>query len=61
MAISGAFCFHPSFGKCGDELTTWSARTWLTFKTQKVSVALHRAVALELANALGLSAAVDAP
>ena len=41
--------------------TTWSARTWLTFKTQKVSVALHRAVALELANALGLSAAVDAP
>ena len=31
------------------------------FKTQKVSVALHRAVALELANALGLSAAIDAP
>ena len=43
------------------DTTTWSARTWLTFKTQKVSVALHRAVALELANALGLSAAVDAP
>ena len=35
------------------DVTTWSARTWLSFKTQKVSVALHRAVALELATALG--------
>jgi len=38
---------------------------WLSFKAQKVSVALHRVVGRwrlqELANALGLSAAVDAP
>ena len=42
------------------DVTTWSARTWLTFSVQKVSVALHRAVALELAHGLGLSAAVAA-
>ena len=41
------------------EVTTWSARTWHTFAAQKVSVALHRAVAYELVHALGLSAAVD--
>ena len=43
------------------DATTWSARTWLSFKAQKVSVALHRSAVVELANALGLSAAVDAP
>ncbi len=37
--------------------TTWSARTWLSFQVQKVSVALHHAAALEVARALGLSAA----
>ena len=42
------------------DVTTWSARTWLSFSVQKVSVALHRGVALELAHALGLSAAVAA-
>ena len=42
------------------DVTTWSARTWRTFAVQKVSVALHHAVALEVAHALGLSAAVDA-
>ena len=42
------------------EVTTWAARTWLSFTAQKVSVALHRSVALEIAHALGLSAAVDA-
>ena len=41
------------------DVTTWSARTWLSFVVQKVSVALHHAVALELAHALGLSAVVD--
>ena len=40
-------------------MTTWSARSWLSFSAQKVSVALHRAVAYELVHALGLSAAVD--
>ena len=39
--------------------TTWAARTWCTFTTQKLSVALHRAVAGEIASALGLSQAVD--
>ena len=39
--------------------TTWSARTWLTFAMQRVSVAVHMAVAKELSDALGLTAAVD--
>ena len=40
------------------DVTTWSARTWLSFKAQKVSVALHRAVALEVSHALGLGVAL---
>ena len=39
--------------------TTWSARTWKTFTRQKLSVALHRAVATELVQALGLSHVAD--
>ena len=39
--------------------TTWSARTWLTFAMQRISVAVHKAVAREVSMALGLSAAVD--
>ena len=39
--------------------TTWSARTWLTFAMQRVSVAVHKAVAKELSDALGFSGAVD--
>ena len=39
--------------------TTWSARTWLAFTRQKLSVALHRAVAMEIGTALGLSVATD--
>ena len=35
------------------EETTWSARTWLSFVHQQVSVALHRAVAWEIGSALG--------
>ena len=35
------------------EETTWSARTWLSFVHQRVSVALHRAVAWEIGAALG--------
>jgi uncharacterized protein (UPF0210 family) len=38
---------------------TWSARTWLTFAMQRVSVAVHKAVAKELSDALGFSGAVD--
>ena len=41
------------------DVTTWAARTWLSFTTQKLSVALHHAVALEIGQALGLSVAVD--
>ncbi len=41
------------------DVTTWSARTWHSFAAQKVSVALHVAVAYEVVHALGLSAAVD--
>ena len=39
--------------------TTWAARTWLSFSTQKLAVAIQRAVALEMAHALGLATAVD--
>ena len=39
--------------------TTWSARTWTSFTVQKLSVALHRAVAMEIGLALGLSVATD--
>ena len=31
--------------------TTWSARTWMSFSCQRISVALHTAVAWELATA----------
>ena len=39
--------------------TTWSARTWMTFSAQKLSVAVHVAVAFEIAQALGLSVVAD--
>ena len=39
--------------------TTWSARTWLAFSTQRLSVAIHRAAALEIGRALGLSTFED--
>ena len=39
--------------------TTWAARTWLTFVHHRLSVAVHKAVAREVSDALGLSAAVD--
>ena len=39
--------------------TTWAARTWLTFVLQRISVAVHKAVAKEVSEALGFSAAVD--
>ena len=39
--------------------TTWSARTWPVFAAQRVSCALTRAVALEVARELSLSTARD--
>ena len=35
--------------------TTWSARTWISFTMQRISCALMRAVAAEMATAMGLS------
>ena len=36
------------------EATTWAARNWLTFQCQKISVALHKAAAFEIACELGI-------
>ena len=35
--------------------TTWSARTWMAFTTQRLSVAVQYSAAQEVAEALGLS------
>ena len=39
--------------------TTWSARTWLTFVRQRISVAIANASSHEIAQALGMSVATD--
>ena len=39
--------------------TTWSARTWMAFVTQRLSVAAQLSMAQEAAEALGLSVAAD--
>ena len=39
--------------------TTWSARTWMTFVVQRISVAVQLSLAQEVAEALGLSVAAD--
>jgi len=39
--------------------TTWSARTWLTFVRQRISVAIALASSHEIAQALGMSVATD--
>jgi hypothetical protein len=36
------------------DATTWSARSWLAFQTQRLSVALHMALAWEIGCELGL-------
>ena len=41
------------------EVTTWSARKWMSFACQQISVALHRAAAAEIAHAMGMSVASD--
>ena len=35
-------------------LTTWSARSWMNYQCQRLSIALHRACAFEISCALGL-------
>ena len=42
-----------------DDETTWSARTWMAFVTQRLSVAAQLSMAQEVAEALGLSVAAD--
>ena len=37
----------------------WSARTWLTFVRQRISVAIATASSHEIAQALGMSVATD--
>ena len=39
--------------------TTWSARSWTVFVEQRISIATQRAVAKEIAQALGLAQAAD--
>eukprot|EP00964_Phaeocystis_antarctica_P009016 scaffold4882_cov70-Phaeocystis_antarctica.AAC.6 len=39
--------------------TTWSARTWMAFVTQRLSVAAQLSMAQEVAEALSLSVAAD--
>ena len=50
---------HKTYSAAEYDETTWSARTWLTFAMQRISVAVHKAVAKELSDALGFSGAVD--
>ena len=42
------------------DATTWSARTWLSYATQRLACALARAVAWELATAMELTRVRDA-
>ena len=39
--------------------TTWAARKWLPFATQRISVAVQLSAAQEVSEALGLSVAAD--
>ena len=39
--------------------TTWSARTWMTFVMQRLSVAIQRSATFEISRALGFSMATD--
>ena len=41
------------------DATTWSARTWSSYSCHQLSVAIHRAAAWEIAQALDLSAVAD--
>ena len=39
--------------------TTWAARKFIPFATQRISVAVHLSLAQEVAEALGLAVACD--
>ena len=39
--------------------TTWAARTWFAFNSQKISVAVHTAAASEIAHALRMRTTGD--
>ena len=41
------------------DLTTWSARTWMSYTAQRVSCVLMRAVAWEMASAMSLTRVRD--
>ena len=42
------------------ELTTWSARSWMSYQCQKISIALQRAAAYEISAEYGRAGAVGA-
>ena len=46
------FEVHAAATGCNLNFRTWSARTWTTFVAQRISVALHRAAALEILQSL---------
>ena len=39
---------HNKLSRTQYDETTWGARTWMSFQTQRLSVCLHKAVAFEL-------------
>ena len=61
-AKSHAWTSFSPVARVGPEIFSRYARmiwTWLTFAMQRISVAVHKAVAKELSDALGFSGAVD--
>ena len=56
-----AYDLRQKFSGSEYDENTWSTRTWLAFVTQRVSVALHRAVAAEVRSGcrVGSGAACD--
>ena len=51
----GARCVGNKLSRGQYDETTWGARTWTAFQTQRLSVKLHKAVAFEINNELGYS------
>ena len=50
---------HDRLASSEYDETTWVARKYTPFVTQKLSVAVHLSMAQEIAEALGLSVAAD--
>ena len=55
-----------TYSRCGEhgnsseyDETTWSARSFMAFAAQRISVAVQLSMAQEVAEALGLSVAAD--